>query len=62
MVEKALEENKKKYGKKYCPCNINRNDDTVCMCKTFMEQSYPGECPCGRFVKVRKNKEDKYDD
>lgn len=22
-----------KYGKRYCPCSLVRNDDTVCMCK-----------------------------
>lgn len=51
-VEEALEKIKEKYGKKYCPCNIEMSDDTICMCKTFREQAVPGECPCGRYIKV----------
>lgn len=51
----ALEENKKKYGKRYCPCVLpsNHNDDTVCMCKEFREQlerGDSGECHCGLYV------------
>lgn len=37
----------------YCPCAIWQNPDTKCMCKEFREQTEPGECHCGRFVKVR---------
>lgn len=35
----------------YCPCMIEQTPDTKCMCKTFREQQYPGECHCGKFVK-----------
>lgn len=52
LVEEAIKSMKEKYGKSYCPCNIEHNDDTVCMCKVFREQSTPGECPCGRYIKV----------
>lgn len=31
----GLQRNKEKYGKRYCPCSLVRNDDTVCMCKEF---------------------------
>lgn len=31
--------NKEKYGKKYCPCSLVREDDTVCMCKEFRERN-----------------------
>lgn len=31
----GLKHNKDKYGKRYCPCSLVRNDDTVCMCKEF---------------------------
>ena len=33
----GLQRNKEKYGKRYCPCSLVRNDDTVCMCKEFRE-------------------------
>ena len=36
----------------YCPCAVDRNPDTRCMCRAFREQTEPGECHCGRFKKV----------
>lgn len=36
----------------YCPCAIEHNPDTKCLCKAFREQDKPGECHCGRFAKV----------
>lgn len=36
----------------YCPCAIEHNPDTKCICKAFREQGTPGECHCGRFAKV----------
>lgn len=38
----------------YCPCLIEQNQDTKCMCKDFRDQAIPGECNCGRFAKVMK--------
>lgn len=39
----------------YCPCRINKTEDTKCMCKEFRDQlnddSFTGECHCGLFVK-----------
>ena len=35
----------------YCPCLIQKNEDTKCMCKDFREQTV-GKCHCGRFEKV----------
>ena len=51
-IDRLIEENQQKYGKRYCPCSIVRNDDTVCICKEFLEQEEPGECHCGKYVKV----------
>ena len=34
----------------YCPCSIEKNEDTKCMCKAFREQE-SGECHCGLYVK-----------
>lgn len=36
----------------YCPCQLERNEDTKCMCKEFKEQK-SGECHCGLYVKNR---------
>lgn len=36
----------------YCPCMIERSEDTKCMCKEFRTQKTPGKCHCGRFEKV----------
>ena len=35
----------------YCPCLVQKNEDTKCMCKDFREQTTPGPCHCGRFEK-----------
>lgn len=36
----------------YCPCLIERNEDTKCVCKDFKEQYSEGECHCGRYIKI----------
>ena len=36
----------------YCPCLLEKNPDTKCMCKAFRDQNVQGFCHCGRFVKV----------
>lgn len=36
----------------YCPCLIDMNEDTLCMCKDFREQNNEGFCHCKRFKKV----------
>lgn len=36
----------------YCPCSVEQEPDTKCMCKEFREQKGPGECTCGRYEKV----------
>lgn len=37
----------------YCCCEIEKNEDTKCMCKNFRDQENPGFCHCGRFFKVK---------
>ena len=44
----GLRINCEKYGKRYCPCSVVRNDDTVCRCKEYRET---GICHCGLYVK-----------
>ena len=36
----------------YCPCLIQRNEDTKCPCKEFREQYFAGKCRCGRYIKL----------
>lgn len=38
----------------YCPCLIETNENTLCMCKDFREQNTEGFCHCKRFKKVLK--------
>lgn len=35
----------------YCPCKLVKNEDTLCMCKEFLEQGL-GECHCGLYIKT----------
>ena len=35
----------------YCPCALEQNEDTKCICKEFKEQRIPGDCHCGLFRK-----------
>lgn len=34
----------------YCPCRIEKTEDTKCICKEFREQER-GKCLCGLYVK-----------
>ncbi len=36
----------------YCPCRLEKNEDTRCMCKEFVEQDYEGVCHCGLYRKT----------
>ena len=36
----------------YCPCRLEKNKDTKCMCKEFREQEAEGFCHCGLYRKV----------
>lgn len=56
-IRSKLEENKKRYGERYCPCVLpnQHNDDTVCMCKEFRDQvkrGETGECHCGLYLSI----------
>lgn len=48
----GLKRNKEKYGERYCPCSIIRNEDTICPCKEFrgMEE---GTCHCQLYTKKK---------
>lgn len=35
----------------YCPCKLEKTPDTKCMCKQFREQTAPGPCDCGLYIK-----------
>lgn len=34
----------------YCPCSLEQNENTKCMCKDFRE-STSGICHCGKYIK-----------
>lgn len=50
LVEEVRQKLRENDG--YCPCKFVKNKDTKCMCKDFREQTTPGECHCGLYVKV----------
>ena len=37
----------------YCPCALEKNDDSKCMCKDFRDCADADFCHCGRFYKVK---------
>jgi hypothetical protein len=37
----------------YCPCALEKNDDSKCMCKDFRDCTNTDFCHCGRFYKVK---------
>lgn len=45
---KGIVHNKKKYGKYYCICKLERIQDNVCMCKSVRSSE---SCTCGLFVR-----------
>ncbi len=55
-VVKAVLEGLKKTGG-YCPCRLDRTDDTKCKCKEFREQiddpDYEGYCHCYLYYKEK---------
>ena len=55
-VVKAIKEGLKKNGG-YCPCRIEKNQDTKCMCKEFREQikdpNFEGYCHCLLYYKSK---------
>ncbi len=46
----------------YCPCRLDRTDDTKCMCKEFRDQladpEYEGYCHCMLYYKPKEEKQD----
>ena len=35
----------------FCPCSLEKNEDTKCMCKEFREMA-SGTCHCGLYTKT----------
>ena len=48
IVDEILDALDKNNG--YCPCKLEKNNDTKCMCKEFREQK-EGYCHCGLYIK-----------
>ena len=55
IVRVVKEGLKKKNG--YCPCRLEMNEDTKCMCKEFREQiaddNFEGYCHCRLYYKEK---------
>lgn len=51
LAQEIREKLKKNDG--YCPCALEKNDDTKCICKDFREQG-TGYCHCGLYYKEEK--------
>lgn len=55
-VVKVVKEGLKKTGG-YCPCRLEKNEDTKCMCKEFREQiqnpDFEGFCHCMLYYKSK---------
>lgn len=35
----------------YCPCMVQKTEDTKCMCKDFREHTEMKECHCGLYIR-----------
>lgn len=55
MILDALYDNYCRYGKRYCPCSVIRDNDTVCPCKDFRDMK-EGICHCGLYIKENEEK------
>jgi len=57
IVENIKEGLKRTGG--YCPCRLEKNEDTKCMCKEFKEQiadpDFEGYCHCLLYYKSKNN-------
>lgn len=54
-IVKVVQEGLKRTGG-YCPCRVEKTDDTKCMCKEFREQikdpNFKGYCHCLLYYKA----------
>ena len=59
-IVKDIREGLKRTGG-YCPCRLERTEDTKCMCKEFKEQikdpNFEGYCHCMLYYKSNKEEE-----
>ena len=57
-IVKTIKEGLKKKGG-YCPCKLEKNEDTKCMCKEFKEQikdpNFEGFCHCLLYYKTKED-------
>lgn len=47
MITEAIQKNDG-----YCPCKINKSNDTLCMCREFRETMGDAVCHCGLYTKI----------
>ena len=55
-IVKTIQKGLRKNGG-YCPCRIEKNEDTKCMCKEFRDQikdeNFEGYCHCMLYYKSK---------
>lgn len=39
----------------YCPCKVEKIKENKCLCKDFLEQTEPGPCHCGLYIKEKED-------
>lgn len=44
--------NRLRQNDNHCPCNLIKDDTTICMCKDFVEQKTSGWCHCNLYHKA----------
>lgn len=49
-IVKTVREGLKRTGG-YCPCRLERTEETKCMCREFMDPAYEGYCHCMLYYK-----------
>lgn len=52
VAEKVREKVKANDG--YCPCMLEKTEDTKCPCVAFLKSEDLGECHCGLYCRVEK--------
>lgn len=52
VAEKVREKVKENDG--YCPCMLEKTEETKCPCRNFLNSKELGECHCGLYCRVEK--------
>lgn len=50
-IAKALDDADAKYGERYCPCSVLKNQHTICPCQQFRCNPNLKECHCKLYIR-----------